>query len=83
MTRGARRIALALLTLVLLRGACAGVQGRRVVYFYENYCESCRPEEEFAETFYALTGERLADCEFTAYNAARSDGRAALEVAKA
>ena len=83
MTRGARRIALALLTLVLLRGACAGAQGRRVVYFYENYCESCRPEEEFAETFYALTGERLADCEFTAYNAARSDGRAALEAAKA
>ena len=82
MTRGARRIALALLVLILLPGACARAERRRVLYFYENYCEACRPEEEFADTFYALTGERLADCEFTAYNTVRSDGRAALEAAK-
>lgn len=83
MTRGARRIALALIVLAVLLCACAGAEGRRVLYFYENYCESCRPEEEFAETFYALTGERLADCDFTAYNTVKSDGRAALEAAKA
>ena len=48
MTRGARRIALALIVLAVLLCACAGAEGRRVLYFYENYCESCRPEEEFA-----------------------------------
>ena len=51
MTRGARRIALALLVLILLPGACARAERRRVLYFYENYCEACRPEESLRIRF--------------------------------
>jgi len=53
--------------------------GREVLYFYENYCESCSPEEDFAEYFRSLTGVPLEDFNYTAYNVAHSSGRKALE----
>lgn len=60
----------------------AGAEARReVIYFYENYCESCTPEEDFAEYFLSLTGVSLETCDFRAYNVVRSDGREALEEA--
>lgn len=50
-----------------------------VLYFYESYCESCRPESEFAVQFQSLTGISLETCAFSAYNIARQAGREALE----
>lgn len=52
-----------------------------VVYFYRNYCESCDPEADFAAEFRSLTGLDLGACDFTAWNAARQDGQAALDAA--
>ena len=50
-----------------------------VLYFYENYCESCDPEAEFAEDFFDLTGIALSQCDLKGYNVARSGGRSAFE----
>ena len=70
--------ALALLCLACTAGASAEDR-HTVLYFYENYCESCSPEEDFAETFRDLTGLSLEDCDFSAYNVVRESGRAQLE----
>ena len=76
-----RRIALAALLLLLCALPCLAEAGQRhtVAYYYRNYCESCTPEADFSIQFRALTGTSLSDCDFTAWNVARSDGQAALE----
>ena len=51
---------------------------REVLYFYENYCEACTPEEDFAEYFRSLTGTDLSGCAYSAYNVVRSDGKKAM-----
>lgn len=56
---------------------------REVLYFYENYCESCSPDEDFFEYFRSLTGIPLDECDYLAYNVARSSGRTALAEAEA
>lgn len=62
--------------------ATATNKKHEVIYFYENYCESCTPEEDFAENFQMLTGVSIETCDFSAYNVARSSGREALNAAK-
>jgi hypothetical protein len=52
-----------------------------VQYFYNNACESCHPQEEFAEEFHRLTGEKLSDYEVSYYNVFQSAGLAAYEQA--
>lgn len=65
-----------LATLVLLvmsfsiatSAVCEAPERPQVLYFYENYCGSCRPEEDFASEFLALTGAPLSDYRFSHYN---------------
>ena len=68
-----------LLALLLLAVPRADADGHEVLYFYRNFCESCAPEEEFAQSFQALTGYSLEDCDFTGYNVVGDAGRRALE----
>lgn len=75
---------LALLVCLMRNGCCEQETLRReVIYFYENYCESCSPEEDFREYFRALTGVSLDECDYLAYNIARSSGQTALAEAEA
>lgn len=55
--------------------------GREVLYFFENYCESCNPEEDFKAYFRSLTGVSLDACDYRAYNTAKSSGQKALSEA--
>lgn len=55
--------------------------GREVLYFFENYCESCNPEEDFKACFRSLTGVSLDACDYRAYNTAKSSGQKALSKA--
>ena len=77
-----RRTLLTVFLIALLLIPLAHAESHEVTYFYRNYCESCSPEEDFAETFYQLTGTKLEDCEFTAYNVVKSAGQQAYEEAK-
>ena len=63
----------------LTAAASAGIARHTVLYFYENYCESCSPDEEFAETFRGLTGLSLDECDYSAWNTVRHAGREQLE----
>lgn len=82
-----KRFSACLCVLALLCLFCHGcceqeIPQREVLYFYENYCESCSPEEDFIEYFRTLTGVSLAECDYRAYNIARSDGQSALAEAE-
>ena len=55
--------------------------GREVLYFFENYCESCNPEEDFKAHFRSLTGVSLDACDYRAYNTVKSSGQKALSEA--
>lgn len=79
---------IALLTIVLMslcffsRALCENeAPVRKVLYFYENYCESCNPEEDFKAYFRQLTGVSLDECDYSAYNTAKSSGQKALSEA--
>lgn len=75
--------ALALLVCLFCGGNCEQEAARReVIYFYENYCESCSPAEDFREYFRSLTGVSLEECNYAAHNIARSDGQAVLAEAE-
>ncbi len=74
---------LALIAALMLLAPGAFAKAHRVDYYFTSYCERCDPAEDFATQFEALTGARLADCDFYAYNAATADGRRALRTAMA
>lgn len=68
------------LVLIFFYLPCAQAEEKReVVYFYENYCETCREEEAFADTFFALTGRQLTDFQFKGYNVVQQAARAVYE----
>ncbi len=46
-----------------------------LIYFYENYCEMCHPENEFMEEFGGLTSMRLSDYAYTYYNVKNRSAR--------
>ena len=71
--------------LLILLSLClpAAAESHTVLYFYRNYCESCAPEEDFANHFRSLTGISLSDCDFTAWNVVRAEGQQALDQALA
>lgn len=52
-----------------------------LLYFFENYCDSCKPEQEFAEAFNGLTGKNLADYRYRYYNVKRAADREVYEQA--
>ena len=66
----------ALLLLLISSGALAETE---VLYFYENFCESCRPMEEFAEEYERLTGQPLSETHCEGFNVLHSSGRARYE----
>lgn len=88
MIQRTRRLLLACLCLVsmpwtLLLGWTPAIATQKpaLYYFFENYCSSCAPEEEFAEEFATLTGEPLSSYDFHLYNLRYTHHRAALEEA--
>ncbi len=50
-------------------------------YFFENYCGSCTPEEDFLKTFRDLTGKNSSDYACTFYNISHQNARKALDEA--
>ena len=48
-------------------------------YFYLNACETCHPEDTFANEFTHLTGKKLSDFDFSAYNVFQESGRIIYE----
>lgn len=77
-----KRLISILIVLLLPLGsalASASEARREVLYFYENYCESCTPEEDFEDYFLSLTGTPLRSCDYSAYNVAHDPGKRALE----
>ena len=43
-------------------------QRPELLYFFENYCASCEPEQEFMEAFYRQTGESATEYQCAFYN---------------
>ena len=75
-----RWIAALLMALLLLPSAHAEAPEKPIVYyFYENYCGSCHPDEEFVAEFKALTGEALSQYSYFPYNVAQDSGMAKLD----
>lgn len=79
-------LALALCAALLACACCALADGTDaqkplILYFFENYCDSCHPEAEFMEEFPELTGRKLSDFELRYYNVRLASDRAAYEQA--
>ncbi len=52
-----------------------------LLYFFENYCDSCRPEEEFINSFSELTGHKISEYELRYYNVRIESNRKIYEQA--
>lgn len=52
-----------------------------VIYFFENYCDSCHPETEFMESFDDLTGRSISDYRYRYYNVRKAADRELYEQA--
>ena len=50
-----------------------------LLYFYENYCDACHPEVEFIDEFYALTGRRVDEYAYRAYNIRFAENRSLFD----
>ncbi len=50
-----------------------------LLYFFENYCGSCTPEEDFIATFRELTGKNTGDYDCKFYNIRYENAKAALD----
>lgn len=74
--RRAAALALLIFALAALFGA-AWADKPVLEYYYENYCESCRPDEDFAEEFRTLTADDVEHWTYRTYNLVTSSGRAA------
>lgn len=60
--------------MLLLLGLLSAAAESDRIYFYENFCESCDPVQEFAETFERLTGQAASEDSFESWNTIRSAG---------
>lgn len=66
---------------VILAGIlpCAFASEKPVLlYFYDNYCSACNPEQEFADAFEQMTGRSVWDYEAQMYDVYSSAGQDAL-----
>ncbi len=52
-----------------------------LLYFFENYCGSCTPEEDFLKTFREMTGKSTGNYECKFYNIRYENAREALNSA--
>ena len=68
-----------LLWALLALPAAARAEKPVLEYYYENYCESCHPDEEFAEQFRTLTLDDAARWDYRSFNVVTSAGRAAYD----
>lgn len=48
-------------------------------YFYENYCDSCHPDQDFMQEFTDLTGKSISDYQYLPYNVRYEDNKALFE----
>ncbi len=70
---------LALALLLTCTQADAEAERPKLLYFYENYCQSCKPEQEFIYDFYKLTGQTMEGYECAFYNVNQTRNRALLD----
>ncbi len=72
MKRFLRPVALSficVLALIISTSRASSEEARqKMIYFFENYCETCHPEEEFRDTFHALTGHSVDEYDYVWYN---------------
>lgn len=68
-----------LLWALLALPAAARAEKPTLEYYYENYCESCYPDEEFAEQFRALALDDAAQWDYRPFNVVTSAGRTAYD----
>ena len=60
--------------------ALAEVEQRpTLLYFFEEYCDSCHPEIDFSETFHTLTGRHVSEYAYSYYNVRFADNRLLFE----
>ncbi len=52
-----------------------------LLYFFENYCGSCTPEEDFIRTFRDMTGKNTGDYDCKFYNIRYENAKEALNAA--
>ncbi|GHU65870.1 hypothetical protein FACS1894184_02530 [Clostridia bacterium] len=52
-----------------------------IEYYYENYCDSCHPEDELHSMLVGLTGKSYEQYQYAYYNVVQSDGYRHLEEA--
>ncbi len=74
-----RRFLLLILCLILFFSATALSEESEkplLLYFFENYCESCHPEQEFQEEFPHLTTRSLSEYEYKYFNIKNANNRA-------
>ncbi len=76
-----RRLCLLMAFLFTLVPLSSLAERETVQYFYHNACESCNPQEAFAEEFHRLTGKKLSDYDVSYYNVYSDAGFAAYEQA--
>ena len=50
-----------------------------LLYFFENYCDSCHPETEFADEFSTLTGRSVGEYSYRYYNVRYENNRRLFE----
>lgn len=50
-------------------------------YFFENYCGSCTPEEDFIAAFREMTGKNASDYDCKFFNISNENSREALNIA--
>lgn len=73
---------LCMLVCFMLSGLMPGgavAQQEPLQYFFLNACESCTPEEDFADEFRRLTRQELSGYEVAFYNVYQTRGRAVYE----
>ena len=74
-----KRVLTWILPFLLLAMAAMGEETHTVEYYYENYCESCDPEKDFAQDFSSFTGVNMENCHFVGYNTVTEEGQQALQ----
>ncbi len=72
---------LVILTILLCAFTFCGLASETVAYFYLNACETCNPEDTFAQTFRRITGMSAKDFDVAYHNVYSDAGSAAYEQA--
>lgn len=78
---GVRKVLVWMAGLILLTCVSAFAEDSRPIleYYYENYCESCHPDQDFAAEFSALTADSIENWDYRAYNVVQRYGETAYD----